>query len=125
MGSKPQFTLHVRAKDGPVPPDTTVVVRWSAAEEAPFVLNDPSTWKSADEGANVDCAVDHDAGPPTDLAELVCELWTSGPTEVKVSATGYLPLDKTYTPEQIDQCEDPIPSDVQAELVRDTDSGVL
>jgi hypothetical protein len=125
VGSRPQFTLYVKAKNGPVPPDTTIVVRWSAAEEDPFVLCDPSTWKSADEGANVECDVARDAAPPVDLEELVCELWTSGATEVKVNATGYLPFDQTFTPQQIEQCKDPVPSDVQAELVRDPDAGVL
>ena len=122
-GVFPWFTLHVTAHDGALPPDTTVVVTWSVRVEPPFKLDDPSTWKTLEQGTNVVCSVDRDAAPPTDLQELVCELWTNGATQVEVSATDYLTAEKTFTPAQRDGCTGPVPSDVAIEIVRDPDAG--
>ncbi|MBI4705949.1 MAG: hypothetical protein HY744_33065 [Deltaproteobacteria bacterium] len=123
-GPQAQFVLHVTAEDGPVPADTSLRVKWSVGEEPEFLLSDPTTWKTLEDGSNLVCQVDADAGlPPGGLDELVCELWTSGATEVEVSATGYGTDKRTLMPEQIEGCDGPIPADVPIELVRALDGG--
>jgi hypothetical protein len=117
------FTLHVTAANGNVPPDTTLRVRWSAGEEPLFVLSDPSTWGSVHEGANVECVVDRDASVPADLEELVCDLWTVGATDIEVSAAGYITAEETLTPAQREECDGPVPSDVDIKLEPDQDAG--
>ena len=119
----PLFTLKVTAMRGPLPEDTTLRVRWSAGDEPEFVLGQPDTWMTLEQGSNVVCQVPHDAGPPTDMTELVCELWTSGATEIDLTAQGYLPHNQTLTPKTIDECEDPVPSEVEVDLTLDLDAG--
>jgi hypothetical protein len=118
------FTLKVSAMRGPLPEDTTLQVRWSAGDEPQFVLSDPETWKTLEDGSNVVCDLAHDAGPPVDLLELSCELWTSGATEIEVTATGYVTHNETLTPKEIDGCDEPVPSDVEVNLVVDVDAGM-
>ena len=122
-GPVPLYTLHLTAADGQVPPDLTLSVDWSAGNEPTFDLADPSTWKSVDDGSNVDCNVPAEATPPVSLDELRCELWTSGPTDVAVEAAGYLTVEKTLTPPEVDECDVPVPSVTEVELVRDPDAG--
>ncbi|WP_437478880.1 hypothetical protein WME75_31235 [Sorangium sp. So ce1014] len=110
------FTITVRAKGAPVPPNTTVHVAWSAAEEPTFVLNDPTTWKTLDE-ANLVCAVDRAKPPPDALEALVCELWTAGVTQVEISGTGYEDFEQTLTPVMSEDCEDSVPQEIDIELV--------
>ncbi|WP_437965010.1 hypothetical protein WMF04_35890 [Sorangium sp. So ce260] len=117
------FTITVRAKGAPVPPDTTVQVAWSAAEEPTFVLNDPTTWKTLDE-ANLVCAVDRAEPPPDALEALVCELWTAGVTRVEISGTGYLDFEQTLTPVMSEECEDFLPQKIDIELIPALDGGV-
>jgi hypothetical protein len=112
---QPLFTLTITAPAGPVPPDTSLEVAWSAGVNT-FALGDPTTWKTLDDGINVVCAVDHDAPPPTDLPELVCQLWTTGVTEVAVSATGYQKLEQTLRPKESEVCDAVVPTDVAVEL---------
>jgi hypothetical protein len=119
----PNLTLTVRADEGPVPPDTRIRVRWSAADEPEFALDAPGTWKTLDDGVNVVCAVDRTAPPPTDLPALVCELWTNGATHVEVLAKGYVTRDETFTPDTSEDCSGPVPTDVAVELKRDADAG--
>jgi hypothetical protein len=121
--AQPLFTLHVRAHQGNVPPDTVLRVTWSAQTEAPFELDDPATWPSVDDGANFECAVERDASLPAELEELVCDLWTAGPTQVEASAAGYLTVEQTFTPAERTGCDEPVHSDVELELVRDPDAG--
>jgi hypothetical protein len=114
------FTVTIQTDDGaPLPSDTTVSVRWSAGEEPAFVLDDPTTWKTLDDGVNAVCEPDAQAGP---VALLRCELWTSGATEVAVTATGYLELRETLTPATKEGCEEPIPSETALELDPEPDS---
>src|SRR5262245_8651404 len=87
----PLFRRGIRTEGGSVPVDTRVVAQWSAADEPPFVLSDPTTWKTLDEGVNLVCQVDRSKPPPTDLSVLVCELWTSGAVNLLVDASGYQP----------------------------------
>ncbi len=47
------FTITVRARGATVPPDTTVHIAWSAADEFYLVLSDPSTWKTLLDEANL------------------------------------------------------------------------
>jgi len=122
-GPQPLFTLTVTAEGGPVPADTSVRVTWSVGEEPAFVLGDPSTWKTLDDNVNVVCNVDHGQPPPKDLKALVCQLWTTGATEVEVAATGFQTHDETFTPKQIDECDKPIPSDVAIALLPELDAG--
>jgi hypothetical protein len=117
------FTLHVRARDGQVPPDTELRITWSAQAEEPFELDDPETWPSVDDGANFECAVAPDASLPVELEELTCELWTNGATQVVASAAGYVTVDQTFTPAEREGCEGWVHSDVELELVRDLDAG--
>ncbi len=117
------FTLKVHAADGPLPPDTTVHVKWTAGDEPPFVLSDKDTWKTVEDGSNVECDVDHDAPVPTDLHELRCELWTNSATEIEVTAMGYVPVEQTALPMERDGCDEPVPSEVEVELAVDTDAG--
>lgn len=101
---EPQFILEIRVDDGPVPVDTRVSAQWSAAEEPPFVLSDPTTWKTLDDSVNLVCMVDRTMPPPTDLPMLVCELWTSGPVNLLVEATGYVAYDETLKPVMNELC---------------------
>jgi hypothetical protein len=106
-----------------------VLVTWSFGEEPEFKLDDPATWRTLEQNSNVVCHVDRDAAPPTDLDELVCELWTSGATNVKVGATGYLKNGEdgqgdTFQPAEREGCDGPVHSDVKVELLRDPDAGV-
>jgi hypothetical protein len=116
------FTLTVTAPNGPVPADIEVRVTWSAGEEPAFELDDPSTWRTLEEG-NVVCDVERDAGPPIELAALVCHLWTSGATRVAIEASGYVDYDETFAPEQSELCEHPIPRAIDVLLTPETDGG--
>jgi hypothetical protein len=122
VAPEPQFrlTIHTVA-DTPVPSDTRLTVAWSAGNQV-FDLDDPSTWKSLEEG-NVVCAVDKDAGPPDDLAALVCHLWTTGATEIEVAAVGYQPLQQTLQPAEIEDCDTVPSSDVDVALEPMADAG--
>lgn len=115
MMPTPSFALRVlAAAGGPVPPDTTVLVKWSAGEEPEFHLDDKSTWGTL-ENANIVCDVDPTAPPPTDLAALECSLWTAGPTEVIVSAKGFVPKDRTFSPDPSTDCN-PEPTPIEIEI---------
>lgn len=113
---EPQFVVEIRADEGPVPIDTRVVVEWSAANEPPFVLSDPTTWKTLDDGVNLVCNIDRTQPPPTDLAVLVCELWTSGAVNLMIDATGFTPYTETLTPMMSETCNEPMPMDVSVTL---------
>jgi hypothetical protein len=123
VGPVAMFTLTVTATDGPVPPDTSITVSWSAGQEPMFVLSDPTTWKTLDDGTNVVCHVDRMQPPPSDLAMLVCDLWTSGPTLVKLDAQGYETHEETFSPEMSEPCGGPVPTEIALELMRPTDAG--
>lgn len=86
-------------------------------------MNDPSTWSTLDEGANVVCNVDRNSPPEQPLEALICALWTSGATKVEVSAEGYQDAEETFTSPQSELCEGPIPSKVTLTLVAESDAG--
>ena len=119
------FTITVTSEDDEriLPPDTTVTVRWSAGEEPAFVLGDPATWKTLEDGSNLVCDVDHDQPAPTDLTELHCELWTAGATEVEIQAEGYLDYLDTLTPLEKEDCDLPVPSEHELPLETDPEAG--
>jgi len=123
MTPMPMFTVTISTEQGIVPPDTSLTVTWSEGQEPVFRLNDPTTWSSADDEANVVCEVDPALPPPTDLAALVCRLWTSGATEIEVKADGYSRHIETLVPMQSEACEGPVPKEVLVTLAIDTDSG--
>lgn len=111
----PTFALSVLAQaGGPLPPDTTVEIRWSAGDEAPFHLDDPTSWPTLD-SASFQCDVDP-AAPPLDLEVLSCALWTASPTEVTVSAGGYVTEKHTYMAEPSSDCN-PRPTPIEIELM--------
>ncbi len=99
------FELTITAADGTVPADTAIEVAWSVGKQG-FELDDRSTWLSLVDG-NVVCDVDTsvDAAPPKALATLVCQLWTTGPTRVTVTAKGYAPIEQTLAPKRSDRCD--------------------
>ncbi|AKT38607.1 uncharacterized protein CMC5_027540 [Chondromyces crocatus] len=115
-----QYTITVRSADGPVPPDTTIRVTWSVGEEPAFHLDDPSTWLSLDEG-NVVCDVDPEEPAPTALRELHCQIWTNGPTQVEITAEGFVDYDETLNPATSQECGGPIPLQVDIELAPSPD----
>jgi hypothetical protein len=121
-GPHPSFLLDVEAESGSVPPDTEILVKWSAGDEPPFVLNDKSTWKTLD-AANIVCSVDPKGPPPTTLAKLACELWTSGATEIVVKAKGYVTSDETHAPMDSDICKTPLSAVVTVVLMAEPDAG--
>lgn len=123
MTPMPMFTVTIAAEEGTVPPDTSLTVTWSEGQEPIFRLNDPTTWSSADGEANVVCEVDPSLPPPTDLAVLVCRLWTSGATEIEIKAEGYSRYIETLVPMQSEECEGPVPKEVEVTLTLDMDSG--
>ena len=122
VAPEPQFQLSIRsAASGPVPPDTRLTVAWSAGNQV-FDLGDTSTWKSLEEG-NVVCGVEKDAGPPDDLPTLVCQLWTTGATDIEVTANGYQSLQRTLQPAQLEDCDTVPSSEVEVVLEAMPDGG--
>jgi hypothetical protein len=117
------LTLSLSATDGDLPPDTSIQVKWSAGTEPLFKLDDASTWQSLDDGGNVICDVAQ--GQPTaPRKRLTCQLWTSGATEITASAIGYVRASETFSPDQSERCDGPIPTAVSIELRPDLDAGV-
>ncbi|MEZ4301955.1 MAG: hypothetical protein R3B70_43885 [Polyangiaceae bacterium] len=111
----PTFALRVLEESGgPVPPGTVIEVHWSAGDEPPFKLDQPSTWGTL-ETSNLVCDVDPSLPPPEDLAMLECVLWTSSPTEVTVSAKGYITEQHTFTADPSTECN-PDPTPIEVEL---------
>jgi hypothetical protein len=123
VGPQPSFTLAISAQDGVLPNDTSLEVMWSAGSEPIFKLNEPTTWGTPEQGANVVCDVDPASGPPDDLTELRCHLWTSGPTAIEVKAKGYDTHEETLVPMQSEQCEGPVPTEAAIKLLREVDAG--
>ncbi|MDI1429292.1 hypothetical protein [Polyangium sorediatum] len=115
---EPLFVLDIRAEGEPLPPDLRIVVEWSAGDEPPFDLSDATTWKTLDDGANFVCNVDRSKPPPTDLATLLCELWTSGPVNVLVTAEGFEPHAETLKPAMSELCGTLTPMEVAILLSR-------
>lgn len=115
-GPAAMLDLHITADDGPVPPDTALAVTWSAGAEPAFELDQPSTWGTPADGSNVICDVDPTQPPPKNLAELVCHLWTSGATHVRVSAAAHTPYEATLKPKTSAACGGPVPTRVAVHL---------
>lgn len=109
----PLFTLTLSAGDEPLPDDTTLQVTWSAGEEPAFVLGQPETHLTLDDGSNSVCV----AGQGTPTKQVVCELWTSGATLVEVEASGYEAYSETLAPDEREGCDLPVPSEVDVVLL--------
>ncbi len=114
-GPQAMFEITIKAEDGPVPPSTTVDVSWSAGDEPTFALDEPSTWKTIEQ-ANLVCDVDPSKPPPSDLAALVCHMWTTSPINLVVKAKGYTLFEKTYVPTHSDHCNALVPSAISVEI---------
>lgn len=115
-GPHASFRLTITAVDGAVPPDTALDVAWSVGKQT-FELDEQATWKSLVDG-NVVCDVDPNAPPPTGLKQLVCELWTTGPTDVTVRAKGYSDRQQTLAPKLSERCGGALTSDAALVLAR-------
>jgi hypothetical protein len=115
MGPQAMFDLTITAQDGNVPKSTTVDVSWSAGEEPRFSLDQPTTWKTIDQ-ANVVCDVDPTKPPPEQLPALVCHLWTTGATNVVVTAKGYTTFEMTYASMFSEHCKALVPTAISVEL---------
>ncbi len=134
----PLFTLHVIVAEGELPEDLKLHVSWSAGDEPAVTLGDASSYGTSED--NVVCVRRPAEGPTgaggdggdgggeattggedqgESLDELLCELWTSGPTRVQLDAAGYLSFDETLPPATTEGCDRPVPSDVEIELVID------
>lgn len=94
---QPNLLLDVQASGEALPPDTTIVADWSGGEAGPWVLDDPKTWRPLDR-SNLVCDVDRMNPPKLPLKELRCQVWTTGPTRIRVNATGVSPFDQTLAP---------------------------
>lgn len=115
MGPQAMFDVTITAQGGDVPQDTTIDVSWSAGQEPRFNLDQPSTWMTIDQ-ANVICDVDAMKPPPEHLAALVCHLWTTGATNVVVSAKGFTTFEMTYASMFSDHCKALVPTAISIEL---------
>jgi hypothetical protein len=120
---QPMLTLSLSASDGELPADTSIQVKWSAGTEPLLRLDDPSTWKSLEDGSNVICDLG-DEPSKIPIAKLTCQLWTSGATQITVEAAGYVRATETFSPEQSERCHGPVPTAVAMELQPDLDAGV-
>jgi hypothetical protein len=130
-GLLPLFTLRVRGPGDDLPDDLALDVSWSAGDEPTVSVDDPESYGTSE--SNVICALvaptfqgeggaqaattGGEGGASADRGELLCELWTSGPTRVRVEAAGFVPIDETLAPETLDGCDRPVPSEVPLELV--------
>ena len=117
VASNPLYTLTLSAGDEALPDDTTLRVTWSAGEEPEFVLGQPETHLTLEDGSNLACIV----GEGVESGRIVCELWTSGATLVEVEASGYENHSETFTPDEKEGCDAPVPSEV--EVVLEPESG--
>jgi hypothetical protein len=115
---EPQFVVEITAEDGTLPADTRVGAEWSAANEPPFVLSDPATWKTLDDSVNLFCIIDRNKPPPEDLPLLVCELWTSGAVNLFVEGTGYTKHEETLKPTMNELCGGPMSAKISVVLHR-------
>ncbi len=77
------------------------------------MLGDETTHLTLEDGSNLVCSPS-DADTPT---TVTCELWTSGATEVEVTALGYDDWIETLTPGEMEGCDEPIPSETEVVLV--------
>lgn len=127
-GAAPLFTLRVHAPGGALPADLELLVSWSAGDEPAVIVDRPATHGTS--SSNVICALlpvaatGGEGGADGDALEgvdLVCELWTSGPTRVRLAAEGYVPIDETLAPATTEGCDRPVPSEVTIDLVPDDD----
>lgn len=136
----PLFTLHVLTKEPSLPEDLELSVSWSGGDEPVVLIADPSTYGTIEDnvvcirkklddgggggaggygesGAEASSTGGDGGAPPSD--ELLCELWTSGPTRVRIDATDFVPIDETLAPATTDGCDRPVASEVEIELVVD------
>ena len=123
VAPEPLFNITVSARDSVLPDDLEIRITWSAGEEPAFVLGEPQTWRTLEDNANFVCEVDASAPPPENLQALVCHLWTSGATQVEISAKGFTRYDETLSPTASELCDGFIPRDVAIELEPDKGGG--
>lgn len=94
VGPRAAFDVRISAADGSLPEDTEFRVTFSSGEEV-YAVAAPERPLEA-----VRCtpALDNKA-----VTSLRCVLWTNGPANVEVTATGYAPLQAELVHE-IDDC---------------------
>jgi hypothetical protein len=121
------FRLDLSALGGPLPTDTTVVVKYSGGVEE-YRLGDSAHQQEAvlcqQELAGVDAgdAAAGDAGGPSpEVLSLTCDLWTQGAATVTATATGYPSKVKELEAQaDADKCIITVPVDV---VFGDEDAG--
>lgn len=89
----PTFRVMLTAVPGPLPPDTRIEVKYGAGVER----------YPGNAGKSIFChdvSSDPDAGVREGIS---CDLWTSGAADVSVTASGYLPVERTLVAER-DEC---------------------
>lgn len=108
--------MVVRAENQPLPPDTRINVRYGANHEGePYTLGEPSTPQA------VRCTEDSSpGGAPSvepeaplggagndtgDVWALRCLLYTQGPADVDVTATGMEPLSEALSQDRKHRCD--------------------
>jgi hypothetical protein len=97
LAPHPNFFVDIRSTgDASLPDDTSIVALWSGGEAGPWVLDDPTTWRSL-EASDLVCDIDR-ANPTASLKALHCEVWTTGPTRIRVDAVGFSTFDRTLVP---------------------------
>lgn len=108
----PSFNLEVTAEGGPLPADTRINVRYGSNQEGePYALgqharkqavfceedtNDggaPAASADSAAGAGQAGASGADTGTSAEVWALRCRLYTQGPAQVDVTATGYVPVE--------------------------------
>jgi len=97
----PSFNLVVTAEDGVLPPDTRINVRYGSNQAGePYVVGQKTSGQSVFCEALSNAPGDAGAGgagadgpeTPVEVRALSCRLFTQGPAEVDVTATGYEPI---------------------------------
>ena len=85
-GSVPAFMLTISTIEGALPPDTLVSVRYGGGVEEYSLQVPPSAPEVVFCGPTEVDAGTRDAGA---TRSLTCELWTNGPTQISVTASGF------------------------------------
>jgi hypothetical protein len=121
--SQAAFRLQVTAIDGNLPVDTELTVSYQGSRQERYDFYDMgagnvdvccrpsgSAWPATaalptvacTPGSSPDASVAPNVEDAGSRAALVCQLWTSGPAEVDVTATGYAELDQVLQAELLD-----------------------
>jgi hypothetical protein len=108
------FDLTLRAAGGPLPPDTTVEVQYGGGVESYRV----------DAGMqSQEVVLCDDDAPETGVGGVTvvhCKLWTQGAATVKVTASGFPPVEQTLEAKAQGKCIQTVPVEI---VLGDQDAG--